>query len=126
MTEDRANHGAYIDYTVKQPWGDASVELEVEQFLEDADLYRVELSGELDYRLTRGLSIRLWADAALVRDQIYLPASGSSDEDVLLGRRALDTGFETRVGLSLRYRFGSIYNSAVNSRLRNRGFTNIF
>ncbi len=126
LTEDRANHGAWIDYTVKQPWGDASVELEVEQFLEDTDLYRVELSGELDYRLTRGLTVRLWADAALVRDQIYLPASGLSDEDVLLGRRALDTGFETRIGLSLRYRFGSIYNSAVNVRLRNRGFTNIF
>ncbi len=126
LTEDRANHGAYVDYAVEQPWGDASVELEVSQFLEDSDLYRVKLSGRFDYRLTRGLSVRLWATAALVRDQVYLPASGLTDEEVLLGRRALDTGFETRVGLSLRYRFGSIYNSAVNVRLRNRGFTNIF
>lgn len=126
LSETRTDHGAFIDYKVEQPWGEASLELTASQFLEDSDLYRITLRGEFEHRLTRGLSIRLWGRASLVRDQIYLPAGGTSDADVLLGRRALDTGFETRIGLSLRYRFGSIYNSTVNERLRGRGFTSIF
>ena len=126
LRETRSDHGAFIDYKVEQPWGEARLELTASQFFEDTDFYNVTLNGEFEHRLTRGLSVRLWGQASLVRNQIYLPAGGSTDTDVLLGRRALDTGFETRIGVSFRYRFGSIYNSIVNERLRGRGFSNIF
>ncbi len=126
LTEARPNHGLFADYRLDQPWGNARVELRASQFMDDTSLYRLQLNSSIDFRVTRGFSINLWGRAALVRDQIYLPAGGSTDEDVLLGRRALDTGFETRVGVSMRYRFGSIYNSAVNVRLRGKGFTDIF
>lgn len=126
LTEHQSNHGVFVDYDLEQPWGDASVELSASQFLKDADIFRVNLQGQLDYRIARGFSVSLSAAATLVRDQIYLPSGGASDEDVLLGRRALDTGFETRFGVTLRYTFGSIYSNVVNSRLRGTGFTSIF
>ena len=126
LTEHQSNHGVFVDYDLEQPWGDVSVELTASQFLKDADIFRVNLKGNLDYRIARGFSVSLWARTTLIRDQIYLPRGGTSDEDVLLGRRALDTGFETRLGVTLRYTFGSIYSNVVNSRLRGTGFTSIF
>jgi len=126
LTEHQSNHGVFVDYDLEQPWGDVSVELTASQFLKDADIFRVNLRGNLDYRIARGFSVSLWARTTLIRDQIYLPRGGTSDEDVLLGRRALDTGFETRFGVTLRYTFGSIYSNVVNSRLRGTGFTSIF
>ena len=126
LTEHQSNHGLFLDYDLERPWGDISVELSASQFLEDADIFRVNLRSNLSYRITRGFSVSLSARATLIRDQIYLPSGGATDEDVLLGRRALDTGFETRFGVTLRYTFGSIYSSVVNSRLRGTGFTSIF
>ena len=72
------------------------------------------------------LSVGLWAETALVRDQVYLPSAGSSDQDILLGRRALDTNATTAYGVRLSYSFGSIYNNVVNNRLDDSGFTRIF
>ena len=54
----------------------------------------------------------------LVRDQIFLPRSGISDEEVLLERRALETDSRFFLGFGFSYTFGSIYNNIVNSRLR--------
>ncbi len=54
--------------------------------------------------------------ASSVRDQIFLPRSGASDEDVLLERRALQTDFSYRGFVRLSYTFGSIFNNVVNPR----------
>jgi hypothetical protein len=125
-TEERkANHGLYVEYDLDRRWGDISVNLRSTQFLDDLDLYRVSLDGRIDYRILRGLTLGLWAEASYVADQFYLPAGGVSDEDVLLGRRALDTDLKTSAGVRLRYTFGSIFNNVVNNRLRSN-FIRIF
>ena len=124
--EERSDHGLFAEYDVEQPWGGASLELKTSQFLDDTSLYRVTLRGNMDYRITRGLSINLWGRTSLTKDQIYLAGSGTSDENLLLGNTALDTGSESRFGLSLKYTFGSIYNNAVNNRLRGSSFARIY
>ncbi len=115
--ETRVNQGIYAEYDLEQRWGDLSFDLRAAHFLDDPDLYRVRFRGEVDYRLTRGLELSVSADAVLVRDQIYLPAGLASEEEILLGQRALDTGFETRFGIGLKYTFGSIFNNVVNDRV---------
>ena len=126
LEEFRADQGLFIEYDLEQRWGDIGVDIKASHFLDDMDLYRISIKGDIDYRIVRGLDISFWAEASLVRDQIYLAAGGTTDEEVLLGRRALDTEFETKVGLSLKYTFGSIYNNAVNTRLSGASFTRLF
>ena len=126
LEESKADQGLFIEYDLEQRWGDIGADIKASHFLDDTDLYRISIKGDIDYRIVRGLDINFWAEASLVRDQIYLAAGGTTDEEVLLGHRALDTEFETKVGLGLKYTFGSIYNNAVNNRLSGASFTRLF
>lgn len=47
------------------------------------------------------------------------PKGDASDEEVLLQRRALETGYRYGTSIGLRYTFGSIYNNIMNPRLEN-------
>jgi len=78
---------------------------------------QIMLYGSLRWRLMRGLSFDLSTNAQRVQDQIYLPKSGLSPDEILLGSRARKTGFRYSVGAGLTYTFGSIHNTVVNSRL---------
>lgn len=123
-----ADQGAIVSFDMEQPWGETGVDFEMAHFLDDTDKYRAVLRGRIEYRIFRGLSVNLSGSASLVRDQIFLPATGASDEDILLARRALDTDSRFHVGFGLTYTFGSIYNNIVNSRFTGSsgGFHRIF
>ena len=124
--EKRPDHGLFAEYDVQQPWGFISVRLKTSQFLNDTEYYSLSVGGDLDYRITRGLSINLWGNYSLTNNQIYLAATEASNEDLLLKTKALDTNTRSNFGLSLKYSFGSIYNNVVNNRLRGSGFTRIY
>ena len=56
-----------------------------------------------------------------MRDQIYLPLAGNTEEEILLQRQALQTGFRITTNIGVRYTFGSIYNTIVNQRFSSLG-----
>ena len=120
--ETLGNHGAFADFDFDQPWGNLSVGLYSAMMFDDPSLYRVTLDAYLRYRLARGLSVKLWGESALVKDQIYLANTNASTSDILLGSSALDTDSKTKFGLSLEYTFGSAFSSIVNTRLQDSGF----
>jgi hypothetical protein len=117
LTESLADQGVLVTYDANRPWGEGSLELRLSHFLEDVELNRIQVGGRIEYRIFRGLSVNVNARAERARDRIFLPASGATEEEVLLGIRALETDFEFRAGVGFSYTFGSIYNNAVNSRL---------
>jgi len=51
-----------------------------------------------------------------VKDQINLRVGEATDEEILLRQRELGTDFRYGFSFGLTYRFGSIYNNAVNPR----------
>ncbi|NQY11275.1 MAG: hypothetical protein HRT71_17390 [Flavobacteriales bacterium] len=55
-------------------------------------------------------------NVSIIRDQINLPAGEVSDEDILLQRQALATGYSLWGDVGINYTSGSIYNSVVNPR----------
>ena len=126
--ETRPDHGVLVSFDVERPWGESGFDLDLSSFLDDSDLYSARLSGNIDYRIVRGLSVRLFGRVSLVKDQIYLPLSGATDEEILLGRRALETDSRYSAGIGISYTFGSIFNNIVNSRLTGSsgGFHRIF
>ena len=89
---------------------------EFRQYLHDLSKYRLEVGGELSFRITRGLSLDLDGSASRIRDQIALPARGATDEEILLELRELQSEYQFDFSFGLTYRFGSIFNNIVNPR----------
>lgn len=106
---------------VRQPWGEADVDLELFQYLHDfesarTDFYRVELGGGVNFRLVRGLSFFVGGNISWIRDQLFLPSEEATDDEILLRSRRLPTDYEYEVSMGFNYSFGSIFNNVVNPR----------
>ncbi len=114
--ETRPEHRLQLQLFQRQPWGDSRVSLRASSFLDDFSQNSVEFNGNLSVRLFRGLRLNLGGGLERIRDQIFLPAGGLTEEEILLRQRerASDYQFDIRMGLS--YQFGSIFNNVVNNR----------
>ena len=119
--ETRLNTSLSGGLEVRQPWGTAQLDLEGSVYLHDLAKLRLDVFGELEIRIVRGLELDLFGGAALIRDQLFLPIGDASEEDILLQRRALSTGFEVFGSVGLSYTFGSRFTNVVNPRFDGDG-----
>ncbi|HVL65818.1 MAG TPA: hypothetical protein VM364_01020 [Vicinamibacterales bacterium] len=103
-------------FNAQQPWGSTEVAFQVNTYLHDPGRHRLELDGGLDIRLFRGFSLNMNGSTSRIRDQLYLRAGAATDEEILLRRRQLATGYRYRFSLGFSYTFGSIFNNIVNTR----------
>ena len=114
--ETRPAHSLFAGLSMNEPWGNATVGLEAFQYLHDPERHRLELFGRMNVRLFRGLDFNVSGHFARVKDQINLRAGEATDEEILLRQRELGTDFRYGFSFGLSYRFGSIFNNAVNPR----------
>jgi hypothetical protein len=119
--ETRAAHELSAGYNTRQPWGTTGMSLNFSQYLHDSQKYRVDVSGNADVRIFRGVTLNVRASYARVRDQLSIPVRGATQEEILLRQRELQTSYEFQTRIGITYRFGSIFNNVVNPRFR-RGF----
>lgn len=108
-------------YEVKQSWGNVTLQLEGSHYFHDIKLNRVELSGEVSFRIWRGLSFEVDGNYTRIRDQIALPRGGASYEEVLLRQKQLATGYNYSFSVGLNFSFGSTRSNVVNPRFGNGG-----
>ena len=111
-----AQQQASVTLDQREPWGSLQAEFEYSAFLPDASLYRIQLEGDVNVRLARGLSLSIEGSTSRLRDQISIPRRGVTDEEVLLRLRRLRSGYEYDVQIGLTYTVGSIFNTIVNPR----------
>ena len=104
----------YTQY--KQQWGSLSAQVTGQHYFYDPRKYELNMSLSLNLNLFEGFSISLNSYANIIHDQIFLPASGASSNDILLGTQTLATTYQFGTGISFTYTFGSIYNNIVNPR----------
>ena len=116
LRETNPGHAIDVSLLQVQPWGELDIGVELRQYLHDLGKYRVEVNGELSFRITRGLSLDLDGSASRIRDQLSLPKRGATPEEVLLRLRELQSGYQVDFSVNLTYRFGSIFNNIVNPR----------
>jgi hypothetical protein len=116
LEETRWHHELEFRYDQREPWGSLRGGVEVSQYLPDTDLYRLEVDGDVSFRILRGLSLSLEANASRIRDQIALPRRGATEEEIFLRLRRLRSGYEYSFEVSFTYTFGSIFNNVVNPR----------
>lgn len=110
---------ALVTIDQREPWGSLQAEFEYSTFLPDASLYRIQLEGEVEVRIARGLSLSVEGSTSRLRDQISIPRRGVTAEEVLLRLRRLRSGYEYGLQMGLTYTFGSIFNTIVNPRFGN-------
>lgn len=122
LEETRWRHALDFRYEQREPWGSLQGGLELSQYLPDTDLYRLEVDGDVSFRILRGLSLSLEANASRIRDQIALPRRGATEEEIFLRLRRLRSGYEYSFEVSFTYTFGSIFNNVVNPRFGGRRF----
>ena len=109
-------HNVTSTFGVNQPWGDSSIQLEYTALLNDLSRYGLSVEGELSFRVVRGLDFFVSGSTELVRNQLFLPQVGLSDEEILLQLQDLATDSRYSFSFGLSYTFGSIFNNVVNPR----------
>ena len=100
----------------KEPWGSTSLYLSASHYWHDFRRNRAEISGNLQFRVSQGLSFNVNGNYSRVHDQLALPRRGATDEEILLQRRALASGYYYSTSVGISYSFGSIFNNVVNPR----------
>ena len=100
----------------RQTWGDSWLSLQASSFLDDVKQNRIELNGNISFRVFRGLRFNAGGGWERIRDQIFLPLGGLTDEEILLRRRERASEYEFDIRMGFSYQFGSIFNNVVNNR----------
>lgn len=112
-------HTAEVNYSVIQKWGSVSVGTDWLNYFHDWDLNNLSLSGVIEYRITKGLSINLSGSTSLIHDQIALAKEGATPEEILTRQKEMATAYSYRLRFGVSYTFGSIFNNVVNPRFGN-------
>ena len=115
--ETLPHHRVSTRLSVRQPWGQSYGSLTFFQYLHDPSKNRFSAHAGADFRVFRGLSLRINGEYSRIRDQLNVPAGDASAEDVLLRQRILQSGFRYRLSVGFSYTFGSIFSNVVNPRL---------
>ncbi|MEK6596776.1 MAG: hypothetical protein AABY91_00485 [Gemmatimonadota bacterium] len=121
VSETRPNQSLTASLVTKQPWGSTNLSLSGGNNLDDWSQNRVTLFGSLNIRVVKGLQANFFGSYSRLRDQLYLPKGGATDEEVLLRLRQLQTSYRYFVSVGLSYTFGSIFNNIVNPRFGGGG-----
>jgi hypothetical protein len=100
----------------RQPWGTLQAGVEFSQYFHDLSKYRLEVSGEVEIRIARGLSVSFDGSASRVHDQLSLPKRNATPSEILLQLRELQSAYEIDFSFGLTYSFGSLFNNIVNPR----------
>lgn len=114
--EDLYYQSLSFRYDTKARWGSMRASLEGSNYLHDFDLNSLVFFSSFYFRLTEGLSLSLSGSYSAIHDQIELPRSGATEEEVLLRRKQLETHYRYSIYAGFQYRFGSKFSNIVNPR----------
>jgi len=119
MKENLVKQQLQVAYRVQEKWGSVNISLEGSNYLHDFSKNRLELWGDIEVRLMKGLELSVFGGVAQIHDQLSLVRGELSEADILLQLQELATAYSVDGGISLSYTFGSIYNNIVNPRFGN-------
>ncbi len=119
MEEGNFKQSLEVVLKLKQPWGTVETTLEGSNYFYDFSKNRLSLYLELSLKLFKGFTLDINGGYTMIHDQLNLPKSDISDEDILLQRRQMETQYNYWGSVGISYTFGSIYNNIVNPRFGN-------
>ncbi|MCX6133480.1 MAG: hypothetical protein NTU47_06655 [Ignavibacteriales bacterium] len=120
-SETHFDHSLSASLSLQQAWGSTSVTLSGSQYLHDLSKNNFSISGNMSIRVFEGLSFNIYGGYSAVHDQLSLPKSSLTPEEVYQQRRELAKNYSYWGSFGMSYSFGSIFNNIVNSRFGNQG-----
>ncbi len=114
---------ASISLGLTKPWGSVSASIDGSNYLQDMNKYYLSFNTYFSVKLVKGLSIYTSFYYSKINNQIALPRSGATVEDVLLRIRQLETQYSYYASVGVSFSFGSIFNNIVNPRFGGGGTT---
>lgn len=120
-SEDLFNESLKISLEIMEPWGTVEFSLEGSHYFHDFSKNMFRISGELSFRIFKGLSLNIHANYSSTRDQLSLALGEATLEEILLRRVELASGYRYFASIGLSYRFGSVFSNIVNPRFGDGG-----
>lgn len=114
-------HSISAAYEVVQKWGTISLNTDYSNYFNNWSRNNLSISGFLNLRIAKGLSVNFGGGASLIHDQLNLVKGNVAREEILLRRKELATQYQYFTSFGFTYTFGSIYNNVVNPRFGNSG-----
>jgi len=121
LEETVPSHSIETSLGLRQPWGSIGAYTSLSQHLNQLDRYRFVTYGSADIRLFKGFSFNIFAEYNRINDQIGLPKTSASPEEILLRLEQLSTSYSYFFSMGFSYSFGSIFNRVVNPRFNGLG-----
>ncbi len=100
----------------KEPWGSLFLSLDGSNYFYDFSKNNLTFSTGFSLNLFEGFTLAVGGSASIVNNEIYLPADGATEAQILLSTKALPTPYQYYFFVGIKYSFGSIYNNIVNPR----------
>lgn len=121
LRNDETTLSQYIGIAgrLRQPWGSVNSSMVFGNIVDRPSMNVLSVDAFAEVRLVAGLNVFAEVEATRVRNQLYIPRGELTDEEILLGQRALATDYQFEISLGFSYTFGSIFNTIVNPRFGN-------
>ena len=118
ISENFASHLFELTYHNTQTWGGFALSINGNQILEKNDLkkYNVRISSDVDWNISKGLSLYYYAYINFDRGQIHLPLYEATYEEIILRQKELESNYFYYLSFGISYTFGSMKNNVVNPR----------
>lgn len=100
-----------------QPWGSINASLHGANYFYNFAKNHVQLYTQVSLSLSQGLSLNLSGAVSMIHDQLSLPRTSATTDEILLQQTELATQYSYWTAFGVSYTFGSIYNDVVNPRL---------
>ncbi len=103
-------------FSLVERWGSVSLNGSYRNYLHDFSKRNLSVSGRLNLRVVKGLSLSLGGRVSVIHDQLSLRKGNLTLEEMLLRRTELATQYRFNTSIGISYTFGSIFNNVVNPR----------
>jgi hypothetical protein len=117
FSDNLTSEGVSVILNLTQPWGSVNASLNGANYFYDFTKNHVQLYTQVSLSLSQGLSLNLSGAISVIHDQLSLPQTGATTDQILLQQTELATQYSYWTAFGVSYTFGSIYNNVVNPRL---------
>jgi hypothetical protein len=114
--EALVGHRLSANLSLNQKWGNINTSISYRNYFSDWKLNNLGINLNVNVRISGGLSFYAYSFGGLIRDQVYLPKGGATEQEILTRRRQLASAYNFYSGFGFNFRFGSKLNNFVNPR----------